>query len=87
MDRYHNKKKKSVGKIVLKIVLFFLLILVAAGGYVGWQVWSDLQSTTDNMYEAVEDRQEHAARQEKPVDVDSGEDPFTVLIVKGSIKL
>lgn len=80
-ERNSKSNKNTASKIVFKIVLFFLLILVATGGYVVWQVWSDLQSTTDEMYEAVEDRQEHAARQEKPVDVDSGEDPFTVLIM------
>ncbi|MER2064031.1 MAG: LCP family protein [Alkalibacterium sp.] len=58
-----------------------MLLLTIAGGYVAWQVWSDLRSTTDEMYEAVEDRQEHAARQQKPVDVDSGEDPFSVLLL------
>ncbi|MDZ7835014.1 MAG: hypothetical protein U5K84_06420 [Alkalibacterium sp.] len=40
-----------------------MLILTAAGGYIGWQVWSDLRSTTDEMYEDVEDREEHTARQ------------------------
>lgn len=80
-NRNRPKKKKSVGKIVLRIVFFFILILTLAGGYVGWQVWSDLQSTTDDMYEGVEDRQEHTSRQNKPVDVNSGDDPFTVLLM------
>lgn len=74
-------KGKSAGKIVLSIVLFFLLLLTLAGGYVGWQVWSDLQSTTDDMYEGVEGREEHASRQNKPVDVNKGEDPFSVLLL------
>lgn len=81
IEKNHSKKKTTVTKSVIRILLLFLLVLFSAGGYVAWQVWSDLQSTTDNMYEAVEDRHEHAARQEKPVDVNSGEDPFTVLIM------
>lgn len=77
-----NKKKKiSIGKVLLYIFLIFISLFVAVGGYVGWQVWSDLQSTTEEMYEDVEDREEHAARQVKPVDVDSGEDPFSVLLL------
>ncbi|SFC11002.1 transcriptional attenuator, LytR family [Alkalibacterium subtropicum] len=80
-ERNHKSKNKTAGKIVLRIVLFFMLVLTAGGGYVAWQVWSDLQSTTDDMYEGAEDRQEHTARKAKPVDVDQGEDPFTVLIM------
>lgn len=77
----NKKKKKSVGKIVLSIVLLIMLVVTAVGGYVAWQVWSDLQSTTEEMYEDAEDREEHTARQEKPVDVDKGEDPFSVLLL------
>lgn len=80
-ERNTPKKKKTVSKILLKTTLFFLVILVAGGGYVGWQVWSDLQSTTDDMYEGTEDREEHSARQDKPIDVNSGEDAFTVLLM------
>jgi len=77
----NRKKKKSVGKIVLSIVLLVMLVVTAVGGYVVWQVWSDLQSTTEEMYEDAEEREEHEARQIKPVDVDSGEDPFSVLLL------
>lgn len=80
-SRNRPKKKRSVGKIVLRIVFFLILILTLAGGYMAFQVWSDLQSTTDDMYEGAEDREEHTARQEKPVDVNSGDDPFTVLLM------
>lgn len=80
-NRNRPKKKKSAGKIVFSIILLLMLLLTAAGGYVAWQVWSDLQSTTDEMYEDLEDREEHAARQSKPVDVDNGEDPFSVLLL------
>ncbi|WP_423188927.1 LCP family protein [Alkalibacterium sp. f15] len=74
------KKKKSVGKIVLSFFLLFLLVLTAIGGYVAWQVFSDVRSTTDDMYEEV-DQEEHEARAEKPVVVDGGEDPFSVLLL------
>ena len=80
-SRNRSNKKKSVGKIVLNIVLFFTLILTAVGGYFAWQVWSDLQGTTDQMYEGTEDREEHTARQVKPVDVNSGDGPFSVLLL------
>lgn len=77
----HKRKKKSVGKIVLSILLLIILVLTLMGGYVAWQVWSDIQSTTDEMYEDVEEREEHTARQDKPVNVDSGEDPFSILLL------
>lgn len=80
-NRNSQKKNKSVGKIILRIVLFFILILTVAGGYVAWQVYSDVKNTTDDMYEGVEDQEAHAARQDKPVDVNGGEDPFTVLLM------
>lgn len=80
-NRKSPKKNKSVGKIILRIALFFILILTVAGGYVAWQVYSDVKSTTDDMYEGAEDQEAHAARQDKPVDVNSGEDPFTVLLM------
>ncbi|OJF91860.1 LCP family protein [Alkalibacterium sp. 20] len=77
----NNKKKKSVGKIVLSIFLLFLLVLTVAGGYVAWQVYSDLRATTDEMYEEVEEQEEHTARTDKPVVVDDGEDPFSILLM------
>ncbi|WP_368646154.1 LCP family protein [Alkalibacterium putridalgicola] len=80
-NRNKPTKKKSVVKIVLSVVLFFMLILTLAGGYVAWQVWDDLQSTTDEMYEDVEGQEQHVSRETKPVVVDDGEDPFSVLIM------
>lgn len=76
-----KKKKNSVGRIVFKVVLVFLTLFVVAGGYVAWQVYNDLRSTTDEMYEEVEGQEQHASRQERPIVVDDGEDPFSVLIM------
>ncbi|WP_161879786.1 LCP family glycopolymer transferase [Alkalibacterium sp. MB6] len=76
-----RKKKSSVGKIILKVLLVFLLLFVIAGGVVAWRVYSDLRTTTDDMYEEVESQEQHTARVNKPVVVDDGEDPFSVLIM------
>lgn len=77
----NKKKKNSIGKIILKVFLVLLLLFVVAGGYVVWQVYNDLQTTTDEMYEEVEGQEQHTSRKEKPVVVDDGEDPFSVLIM------
>lgn len=79
-NRKSPKKNKSVGKIILRIVLFFILILTVAGGYVAWQVYSDVRSTTDDIYEEV-DQDQHSARTDNPLAVNSGKDPFSVLIM------
>ncbi|GAA0358981.1 LCP family protein [Alkalibacterium iburiense] len=78
---YKKKRKKSVWRIVLKVLLVFLTLFVVAGGYVVWQVYNDLQATTGEMYEEVEGQEQHTSRQERPVVVDDGEDPFSVLIM------
>ena len=75
------KKKKSVTKIVLSIVLGLILLITAAGGYVVWRVYSDVRNTTEEMYEPVEEQEQHESRLKKPVIVDDGEDPFSVLIM------
>lgn len=80
-EKNKKKKNKTVGKTILKIVLFFMLILTAAGGYVAWQVYSDVKNTTADMYEGVEGQEAHVARLDKPVDVNGGKDPFTVLLM------
>ena len=79
--RRRHSKKNSVSRIVFKVVLVFLTLFVVAGGYVAWQVYSDLRSTTDEMYKPVEAQEQHTSRQERPLDVDKGEDPFSVLIM------
>lgn len=77
----HSKKKSSVRKIVFGIVFLLFNIIFLIGGFFVWQAYRDFRSTTDEMYEEVEAQEEHTSRQEKPLDVDKGEDPFSVLIM------
>lgn len=77
----NNKKKKSTGKIIFGIAFLLLNIIMLVVGIFAWQAYRDVRSTTDEMYEATEDQEQHTSRQEKPVDIDSGEDPFSVLIL------
>jgi len=79
--RRHKKKKSSVGRIVLITFLLLLTLVVGAGGLMAWQVYSDLRVTSEEMYEEVVDQEQHDTRKEKPVVVDDGEDPFSVLIM------
>ncbi|GEK88401.1 transcriptional attenuator, LytR family [Alkalibacterium putridalgicola] len=83
-NRTHNhrsKKKKSVTKIVLSIVLGLLVLITAVGGYVVWRVYDDVKSTTEVMYEPVVEQEPHESRLNKPLVVDEGADPFSVLIM------
>lgn len=77
----HKNSKKSSRKIVFGIVFLLFNIIMLIGGYLLWQVYSDIRSTTDEMYEEVEAQEQHTSRQDKPLDVDQGEDPFSVLIM------
>lgn len=79
--RSHKRKKKSVTKIVLSIFFVLFTLFMTIGGFFAWQVYRDLRSTTDEMYEEVEAQEQHSSRQERPVVVDDGEDPFSVLIM------
>lgn len=55
--------------------------MVAGGSFVAWRAYTDLRATSDEMYEEVEAQEQHETRKEKPVVVDDGEDPFSVLIM------
>lgn len=79
-SRNRSRNKKSTSKIVFGIAFLIFNIIFLIGGYFLWQAYRDVRATTDDMYEEV-DRTEHASRQERPLDVDSGEDPFSVLIM------
>lgn len=82
VSKHRQKRKKaSVGKIVFSIFFLLFSIIGAIGAFFAWQVYTDLRSTTDDMYEEVEAQEQHTSRQEKPLDVDKGEDPFSVLIM------
>ncbi|GEK91047.1 LCP family glycopolymer transferase [Alkalibacterium kapii] len=75
------KKKKSVLKIVLLVILGLLILVTGIGGYVVWRVYDDVKSTTEVMYEPAEEQEPHESRLNKPLVVDDGEDPFSVLIM------
>lgn len=74
-----RKKKKSTGRKFLTGCLAFLLLLVAAAGIVAFMVYRDIRNTTDDMYEEIE-QETHGSR-ERPIIVDDGEDPFSVLVL------
>lgn len=74
-------KKKSVMKVVLGTVLGLLVIITSVGSYVAWRVYDDVKNTTEEMYEPVEDQEPHESRLNKPLVVDNGESPFSVLIM------
>lgn len=76
-----KKRKKSVGKIFLSVFFLLFTIVGAVGTYFAWQVYTDLRTTTDEMYEEVEAQEQHTSRQDRPLVVDDGEDPFSVLIM------
>ncbi|WP_051237890.1 LCP family protein [Lacticigenium naphthae] len=72
----HKKNKKR--NRFLRILGVLALIAVATIGILVWKVYSDVVSTSDNIYSEVTDKEE---RRTKPVDVDGGEDPFSVLLM------
>ncbi|GAB2318580.1 LCP family protein [Alkalibacterium sp. s-m-22] len=82
-SRKHHKRnnKRTAGKIIFSIFMLMFTLIGAIAAYIGWQVYSDLRSTTDEMYKPVEAQEQHTSRQERPLDVDKGEDPFSVLIM------
>lgn len=81
MNQNHSKKKKSTGRIVFGIAFLLLNTIMLVVGFFMWQAYRDVRSTTDDMYEEAEAQEQHSSREEKPLNVDSGEDPFSVLIL------
>lgn len=79
--RQKSKKRITPGKIVFSIVFLIFNIVFLIGGYFVWQAYRDVRTTTDEMYEEVEAQEQHSSRQDRPVVVDDGEDPFSVLIM------
>lgn len=77
MEQKKSKKKKNslMKKIGYSIGAVFLALLVAGGLFV-WKIYSDVASTTDEVYQDV-DKEE--ARQ-KPVEIGNKE-PFSVLLL------
>ncbi|SJN37996.1 Cell envelope-associated transcriptional attenuator LytR-CpsA-Psr, subfamily F2 (as in PMID19099556) [Marinilactibacillus psychrotolerans 42ea] len=72
-----KRKKKSLWKKILIAFLVVLLIIVGAGAFVAWRVYSDVQSSTEEMYEEAG----HEQIRTNPVVVDDGEEPFSVLLM------
>lgn len=68
-----DKKKRRVGRIVGIV----LLLIAAVLGFFVWRVYDDITSTTDSMYTEVEKDDVR----EEPITVDSGDDPFSVLLM------
>lgn len=78
--RHQKRNKKSTGRIIFGIAFLLMNLIFLIGGFFLWQAYRDLRSTTDEMYEPVE-QEEHVSRAAAPVDVDAGETPFSVLIM------
>lgn len=79
-----NKKvnrKKPRNRVIFGIAFLILNILFLIAGLFVWQVYRDLRSTTDNVYEEADTQEQHTSREEKPLSIDGGEDPFSVLIL------
>ena len=72
-----KRKKKSIWKKILISLVVALLLIVGAGAIVAWKVYSDVQSSTEEMYTETN----HEQKREKPVVVDQGDDPFSILLM------
>ncbi|MEC6747662.1 LCP family protein [Marinilactibacillus sp. XAAS-LB27] len=59
------------------IVLLVLGVLTILGLFVGWRVYSDIQSSTEDMYIPSD----HEQKRERPVVVDDGTDAFSILLM------
>lgn len=70
-------KKKPLWKKILIGFLVFLGIFTAIGLFVGWQIYRDIQASTDDMYTPSD----HDQKRETPVVVDDGTDAFSVLLM------
>ncbi|CRH19972.1 Transcriptional regulator LytR [Carnobacterium maltaromaticum] len=64
-------------KILIGVLCVFLLAVGAIGIY-AFKVYKDVTQTTDKMYEKLDKKEEV---REKPVNIDKGQDPFSVLLL------
>lgn len=64
-------------KILIGVLCVFLLAVGAIGVY-AFKVYNDVTQTTDKMYEKLDKKEEV---REKPVNIDKGQDPFSVLLL------
>lgn len=74
-----RRKKKRKGSKFLIGCASILLLLIAIGLGLAFMVYRDIRSTTSDMEVEIE-RTPHESRAE-PVNVDSGDDPFSVLVL------
>lgn len=72
-----KRNKKPLWKKLLIGLLIFLGIFTAIGLFVGWQVYRDIQASTDDMYTPSEYEQ----KRETPVVVDEGTEAFSILLL------
>ena len=79
--RRRNRRKKSRGSKLLIGCAGFLIILVLIGAGVLYMMYREVRNTTSQMeVQVTEEQVQHESRPE-PVDVDAGEDPFSVLVL------
>ncbi|MFC6465176.1 LCP family protein [Marinilactibacillus sp. GCM10026970] len=72
-----SKTKKPLWKKVLTGLIVFLGIFTVTGLFVGWQIYRDLQASTENMYTPSDQEQ----KRNNPLVVDDGTDAFSVLLL------
>ncbi|MFL2079869.1 LCP family glycopolymer transferase [Marinilactibacillus psychrotolerans] len=75
--RNRRKGKKSIFKKILISFLVIAILIVGAGVTVAWKVYSDVESSTKEMYT----ESNHEQKRVEPVAVDKGEEPFSVLLM------
>ncbi|WP_028273555.1 LCP family protein [Atopococcus tabaci] len=76
-DRYNKKKRKSKTRRIITVIAVILLFIVAGLGVLAFKVYNDVTSTTENMYAEVEKEEVRP----EAVNVDSGQEPFSVLLL------
>lgn len=76
-DKHNKKKRKSKIRRIVLVIALVLLVITAGLGIMAWKVWNDVASTTDSMYTEVEKEEVRP----QAVDVDSGQEPFSVLLL------
>lgn len=74
-------RKKPKNRVIFGIAFLLLNIFMLVVGFFVWQAYRDFRSTTDEVYEEAEAQEQHSSREEKPLAINEGEDPFSVLIL------
>lgn len=76
-DRHKKKRKKLKHQRSFGGAALILLVVAAGLSIVGWKVYNDVTSTTNNMHAEVEIDEKRT----QTVDVKSGQEPFSVLLM------